>query len=175
VEVGQHGEAEHRQTGLGNPRRRGLPARRRHRNGHGDLALQPASRRGTASRNLYIEVYTASDSTGDLFIGSDGSLEAYNGEATTFTSLATVSFPTAAVAAHRLTLHGWQSSQSEYQTGNPSYAVSHGVVYLSGSLHGGKSKLAFVLPKAARPAPLPLPVRRPLPRRSPPGLAHGDP
>ncbi|HEY1618027.1 MAG TPA: hypothetical protein VGG25_10440, partial [Streptosporangiaceae bacterium] len=107
------------------------------------------------SRNLYIEVYTASDSTGDLFIVSDGSLEAYNGEATTFTSLATVSFPTAAVAAHRLTLqNGWQSSQSTYQTGNPSYAVSHGVVYLSGSLHGGKSELAFVLPKAARPAHL---------------------
>jgi hypothetical protein len=107
------------------------------------------------SRNLYIEVYTSNDTTGDLFIGSDGEMEAYYGEATTFTSLATVSFPAAAVAAHRLTLkNGWQSSQSTYQTGNPSYAVSHGVVYLSGSLHGGKSKLAFVLPRAARPAHL---------------------
>jgi hypothetical protein len=107
------------------------------------------------SRDLYIEVYTANDTSGDLFISTGGSMQAYYGQATTFTSLSTVSFPTAAVAAHRLTLkNGWRSSQSQYQTGNPSYAVSHGVVYLSGSLHGGASKLAFVLPKAARPAHL---------------------
>jgi hypothetical protein len=45
------------------------------------------------------------------------------------------------------------SSQPDYGTGNPAYAVSHDVVYLSGSMHGGTTGApAFVLPKAARPA-----------------------
>jgi hypothetical protein len=58
------------------------------------------------------------------------------------------------VTWHKLTLlNGWKSSQSTWVSGNPSYAISGGVVYLSGSLHGGApgSNVA-VLPKAARPA-----------------------
>jgi hypothetical protein len=108
------------------------------------------------AHNLYINVFTGSAGVpGVLYIGASGAMEAFGSNAYTFTSLATVSFPTAALAAHNLTLkNGWESSQPAYQTGNPAYAVSDGVVYLSGSLHAGTSALAFVLPKAARPAHL---------------------
>lgn len=57
------------------------------------------------------------------------------------------------VTWHKLTLiNGWTSSQNVYGTGNPRYAISGGVVYLSGSLHAGTSTSFAVLPKAARPA-----------------------
>jgi osmotically-inducible protein OsmY len=79
-------------------------------------------------------------------------MEAYDGNADTFASLSAVSYP-AAVKSHNLALkNGWVSSQPNYGTGNPAYAVSKGVVYLSGSMHTtGTMTLAFVLPKAARP------------------------
>ncbi|HWF79921.1 MAG TPA: hypothetical protein VN695_05000 [Streptosporangiaceae bacterium] len=106
------------------------------------------------AHKLYIQVYTNGDDRGILYVGNGGTLKALDGNAFTFTSLAAVSYPTAAVKSHKLTLeNGWTSSQSVYGTGDPSYAVSGGVVYLSGSLHtSGTSQLATVLPKAARPA-----------------------
>jgi hypothetical protein len=59
------------------------------------------------------------------------------------------------VSWHTLSLlSGWQSDQGTYNSGNPSWAVKSGVVYLSGSLHqpiAGFSEFA-VLPAAARPA-----------------------
>jgi hypothetical protein len=59
-----------------------------------------------------------------------------------------------AITWHKLTLlHGWKSSQSQYDSGNPEYSVSNGVVYLAGSLHqaSGTSQEFAVLPKGARP------------------------
>lgn len=104
--------------------------------------------------NLYIQIYTSQDTPGVLYVGGDGTLKAYDGNSFSFTSLAAVSYPTAAIAPHKLTLkNGWTSSQSSYDTGDPCYAISGGVVYLSGSMHtNGSSQLATVLPKAARPA-----------------------
>ncbi len=106
------------------------------------------------AHTLYITVYTNGDALGILYVGNGGTVEAFGGNAVTFTSLAAVSYPTAAVKSQTLTLKGgWTSSQSAYGTGNPSYAISGGVVYLSGSMHtGGSSQLAAVLPAAARPA-----------------------
>src|SRR5215469_9343317 len=56
---------------------------------------------------------------------------------------------------HALSLrNGWRSDQATYQTGNPAWAVSGGIVYLAGSLHqasGSRAEFA-VLPPAARPA-----------------------
>lgn len=106
------------------------------------------------AHKLYIQVYTNGDEPGILYVGNGGTLKAYDGSAFTFTSLAAVSYPTAAVASHKLTLkNGWTSSQPIYGTGDPSYAISGGVVYLSGSIHtSGSSQLVTVLPKAARPA-----------------------
>jgi hypothetical protein len=56
---------------------------------------------------------------------------------------------------HGLTLrNGWASSESAYGTGNPSYTVANGIVYLSGSAHqtiSGGSDEVTVLPRSARP------------------------
>ena len=104
--------------------------------------------------NLYNQVFSKADIPAVLYIGANGTMEAYNGNADAFTSISGMSYPTASVKSHKFTLlNGWLSSQPVFGTGNPSYAISKGIVYLSGSMHtGGNSPLAFVLPKAARPA-----------------------
>jgi hypothetical protein len=106
------------------------------------------------AHNLYIQIYTNTDTPGILYVGSNGTVEAYGGNADTFASLSAVSYPAASVTPHDLTLkNGWASSQPSYGTGDPAYAVSKGVVYLSGSMHtAGTMTLAFVLPKATRPS-----------------------
>jgi hypothetical protein len=51
-----------------------------------------------------------------------------------FTGLAGISYPAKAMAMSTLPLaNGWQSSDSQWGTGDPSYSVSNGMVYLSGS------------------------------------------
>ena len=66
--------------------------------GSPEFAVLPSSFRPT--HNLYITVYTNGDTSGTLYIGSNGEMEAYSGTscgsgttAECFTSLATVSFP----------------------------------------------------------------------------------
>jgi hypothetical protein len=71
-----------------------------------------------------------------------------------YTSLAGISYPAPATAMSKLALDkGWQSAQSADGTGDPSYSVSNGVVYLSGSLRqpSGTNEIFAVLPKADRP------------------------
>ncbi len=106
------------------------------------------------ARNLYLQVFTNADVAGILYVGDNGTMEAYAGNADAFTSLSAVSYPAATMKVKKLTLeHGWVSSQPVYTTGDPSYAISGGVVYLSGSMHtGGTSRVVTLLPKAARPA-----------------------
>jgi hypothetical protein len=73
--------------------------------------------------------------------------------ATLYTSLAGVSYPTAAIALHKFALlNGWTPSKVPGNTGAPGYAIQGHVVYLSGALHGGTDPTFAVLPKAARPA-----------------------
>ena len=112
----------------------------------------PKSARPT--RDLYLQVFTTPNVPGVLYIGANGTLDAYFGNSYNFTSLSAVSYPAATMNSHKIALeHGWVSSQSSYDTGDPSYAVSGGVVYLSGSMHStGTSPVATLLPKAARPA-----------------------
>ena len=113
--------------------------------------LPPAAR---PARVLYLTVYTFEDSPGILQINPDGEMSAYLGNAQSLTSLAGVSFPVAASAMHKLSLlNGWQSSQSAWDSGDPGYAVTGGVVHLSGSMHqqAGSSLVFAVLPPAARP------------------------
>ena len=66
--------------------------------GSTEFAILPSSFR--PAHNMYITVYTNGDTTGTLYIGHDGTMEAYSGTscgsgttAQCFTSLATVSFP----------------------------------------------------------------------------------
>ena len=104
---------------------------------------------------LYLSVYTFSGTPGSVLIKPDGDVLAFGKDARQFTSLAAISYPDAKTTWHKLSLSaGWKSSQSMYDTGDPSYAVIHGVVYLSGSLHqvNGVSGLFGDLPRAARPA-----------------------
>src|ERR1022692_5197791 len=58
--------------------------------------------------------------------------------------------PASGVTWHRISgINGWRSAESRYGTGNPSWALQGGVVYLSGSVlrSGGTSSLFGVLPR----------------------------
>jgi hypothetical protein len=118
--------------------------------GLAEFAVLPAGAR--PARVLYLTVYT-DGGPGVLQISPDGEVDAYHGKAWSFTSLTGVSFRTA-TGAHKLSLrNGWQSSQSAWDTGDPGYTITGGVVYLSGSLHQavGTNLVFAVLPRGARP------------------------
>jgi hypothetical protein len=112
----------------------------------------------------YLNVYTLNGTLGVLRVDPDGSLHAYGGkfnnEATQFTSLAGISFPSAVAEQGMMPLlNGWQSAQSMYDTGNPATYVSGGVVHLDGSVFNpngpppfGSTTWTFaVLPAADKP------------------------
>jgi hypothetical protein len=102
--------------------------------------------------NLYFDVWTNGDVSGIVYVSKTGQMEAYAGNSAVMTSLAAVSYPATTMKSHKLALeNGWVSSQSVWGTGTPSYEVSGGVVYLSGSMQAGTQHLAAVLPAAARP------------------------
>ena len=132
--------------------------------GVNEVAVLPAQARPASV--LYLSVYAMDGTTGVLQIGTDGAVYAYNGnsggDVQAFTSLAGVSFPGTSVAQQPLSLiHGWQSAQSQWDTGDPSYSVTgDGVVHLSGSLNGSQVTPGLgvdtadefaVLPQNARP------------------------
>lgn len=108
------------------------------------------------SHTLYFAVYTGANGVaGSLRINPTGTLQAFNGAARDLTSLAAISFPVSGMTWHALTLkNGWVSSQQQWKTGNPAYAVKSGIVHLAGSLHlpSGGNTMFGVLPKGARPA-----------------------
>jgi len=111
--------------------------------------LPPQARPAHAS---WMTVSTENDTSGSLLVLPTGVIKAWGGDATGLTSLAAVSFPARSMPQHALgLLNGWHSEQSRWNSGNPSYAVSGGVVYLSGSLAGGSTPEFAVLPAAARP------------------------
>jgi hypothetical protein len=90
---------------------------------------------------LYLDVYTVNGTYGILRIDHSGYMEVMDrtatiGSAEGYTSLAGVSFPAAGVQQTGIMplLNGWQSAQGTYNTGDPSYSVSNGIVHLSGSL-----------------------------------------
>jgi hypothetical protein len=106
------------------------------------------------SHNLYITVDTFDATIGVVYIKPDGTMQAYSGEARSFTSLAGISFPVGPLATTLMLLNGWQSSDPDFSTGDPAYAVVGGVVYLSGSLNlpSGSNGVFAQLPPSARPA-----------------------
>jgi len=124
-----------------------------------EFAQLPAS--AAPAHSDYLSVYTMNGTAGVLRIDPDGTLHAYSGQAAQFTSLAAVSFPAAPLTGQGLMplLHGWQSAQSMYDTGDPSWYVSGGIAHLTGSVYnpGGSPLLASdgwifaVLPSQARP------------------------
>lgn len=106
--------------------------------------------------NLYLSVYTYASTTGVVRIDTNGAMYAYGGKATSFTSLAGISWPIAALGTGQLLTpleNGWQSADSQWDTGDPSYHINDGVVHLSGSLNGQAANSWYFaqLPPAARP------------------------
>jgi hypothetical protein len=85
---------------------------------------------------IYLDVYTLNSTYGVLRIDPSGLMEAYFGSATGYTSLAGVSFPVAGVSQTGVMPleNGWESAQSAYNTGDPAFFISNGIVHLSGSL-----------------------------------------
>ena len=115
--------------------------------------LPPAARPGHV---LYLTVYTRAGVPGTIRIDPGGNVLAVGGTAGfAFTSLAGVSFPAASMRTLPISLQfGWASAQAQFGTGDPGYSVSHGIAYLSGSLHqvtGTVNEFAL-LPAALRPA-----------------------
>jgi len=118
--------------------------------------LPPAAR---PSHFLYMTVSVAGQGTsGWVVVYPNGAMYAtadpYS-DAQGFTGLAGISYPAKAMAMSTLSLeNGWQSSDAQYGTGDPSYSVSNGMVYLSGSLNqpAGDNQVFGVLPPAAWPA-----------------------
>jgi hypothetical protein len=96
--------------------------------------LPPAER---PAHEIYLDVYTLNSTYGVLRIDPSGTMEAYFGSAAGYTSLAGVSFPSAGFAQTGVMplQNGWQSAQSAYNTGDPAFSISNGVVHLSGSLY----------------------------------------
>jgi hypothetical protein len=105
---------------------------------------------------LYLAIATQNGTLGTLRIQSDGEMSVYSApatNATTFSSLAGVSYPTAMMTEHSFTLmNGWASAQAPFGTGDPAYAVKNGIVYVSGSLKNGTATDFGMLPVGARPS-----------------------
>jgi hypothetical protein len=121
-----------------------------------EFAVLPKAAR--PAHRLFIDVFTDSFTLGWIIVDPNGEAFVQSStyaDAQAYTSLAAISFPAKATAVHKLALiNGWRSCQSCAATGDPSYSIRGGVVYLSGSLHqptGSKAVFA-VLPRPARPA-----------------------
>jgi len=119
--------------------------------------LPPAAR---PAHFLYMTVSVAGQGThGWITVYPSGAMYASGdpySDAQGFTGLAGISYPAKAQAMTTLPLeNGWQSSDAQYGTGDPSYSVSNGVVHLSGSLlqppAPGDTQDFAVLPPAAWP------------------------
>ncbi|HEV2371089.1 MAG TPA: hypothetical protein VGS19_02875 [Streptosporangiaceae bacterium] len=121
-------------------------------NGSTEFAVLPQE--AWPTRPLYLDTYTFNGANGTIRIEPDGVMFAYNGAASSYTSLAGISFLQADAATPLILDNGWQSSQGAYGTGDPSFSYSYGTVYLSGSLFHSTSDWGpfAVLPQGARPA-----------------------
>jgi hypothetical protein len=119
-----------------------------------EFAVLPRAAR--PKHDLFITVFSGdgTGTPGTLLILPNGTMRAYSGGARTITMLSAVSFPVATAKWHSLKLiNGWKKAIPNLGAAAPSYFVSHGIVYLTGSAAGGSSlaPLAY-LPRAARPA-----------------------
>ena len=87
------------------------------------------------SQNIYLNVYTLGGVYGVLQIDANGTMFAYDGSATGYTSLAGVSFPAASFSMEPLSLeNGWLPAFNG--TGDPSYGIdSNDIVHMTGSIY----------------------------------------
>jgi hypothetical protein len=105
--------------------------------GSDEVAVLPPQARPTS--NDYLAIYTYQGAEGSLDIQSDGSMVVWGGKSTQYTSLAGISFPAAGAALQSFPPDaGYQSADSLWGTGDPSYLLSDGAVHLAGSLTSTK-------------------------------------
>jgi hypothetical protein len=123
-----------------------------------EFAVLPPAARPSASQDMDLVAYTLNGTQGFIGIGPGGALTALSpnpSDAQGFTSLAGISYPAATTATHNLSaVNGWSGSGMG-GTNKLTYAVTGGVVRLSGETwqNSGSSNPEFaVLPAAARPA-----------------------
>lgn len=86
---------------------------------------------------MWITDYTIDGTSGTLVISTNGVMTATSSDpdnnAARFTSITGVSFPARSMTLHKLALrNGWESDQHAFLSGDPSYAVRNGIVYLAG-------------------------------------------
>ncbi|HUZ37059.1 MAG TPA: hypothetical protein VMV17_12085 [Streptosporangiaceae bacterium] len=118
-----------------------------------EFAVLPAAYR--PNHFLYLPIYTLSDGEGSLQINPDGRVYLFGGGNTQgYSSLAGVSYPLTAGPLKLTPINGWTSAQGTDGTGNPSAAISNGVVRLSGSVYqpSGTNNEFAILPTAYRPS-----------------------
>jgi hypothetical protein len=89
--------------------------------------------------NQYLQIFTYGAVASSVYIGTKGVATVFDGNAASFASLGGLSYRVSTAKAIKAKLiNGWNSDQSIYRTGDPAYQVSGGVVYQSGSMHGGR-------------------------------------
>ncbi len=104
---------------------------------------------------LYLPVYTFAGTTANLTISAGGSMSLWNasGQPNTeseYTSLAGISFPEAGTPLSLIPVtNQWQSANAQFGTGDPSYVVRSGIVYLTGSAFTLFPNELFTWPVAA--------------------------
>lgn len=123
-----------------------------------ELALLPEGAR--PSHDLYLPVYNFGGTEGEVLVEPSGAVISFGGSASSQVSLDSLSFPAEGARGfrwHKLPLSpAWASSQLQYGTGDPAYAIVGPIIYLTGSLHfkpsvPAGSAIFSDLPKAIRP------------------------
>jgi hypothetical protein len=129
------------------------------RAGSGSVIFTHLPKVARPARDQYINIYTYSDTRGELYIDRTGYVgltgPGSNIAAERFSSLAGITFLAAHTPATRLHLGaGWKEGAAGDQGGNAADTLRGGVVYLSGLLRhpSGSNIIAAILPKGARPA-----------------------
>ncbi len=121
--------------------------------GGSEFAILPKAYR--PAHRLVFPIYTLDGSEGTLYIDTQGGMWLYGASIGGYSSLAGVAFPLTPPSQKLKLINGWKSGQPVLDgTGDPSVSLSHGVVYLSGSLRqpSGTSTTFATLPKAYRPS-----------------------
>ncbi len=89
---------------------------------------------------MYVLVYNNEGAAGVVKVYPSGKIVPTGGAASTYTSLANISYPVASIKWHNFKLTaGWKSADPAFHTGSPAYAVINGVVYVGGALNDQKA------------------------------------
>ena len=124
-----------------------------------ELAVLPKGAR--PSHDLYLAAYDFGGTEGEILVEPSGAVFSFGGSAASQVSLDSLSFPADGARAfrwHKLPMSAaWASSQLQFGTGDPAYAIVGPIIYITGSMHfkpsvPAGSAIFSKLPSAIRPA-----------------------